>query len=55
MELVLCRDVYHCTPSELDAQDWERVATHLICLDVEAKVRKQREGKNGEAAKVRQS
>ena len=40
MDLMLCRDVYHCTPTELDGQDWARVAEHLICLDVEAKVRK---------------
>lgn len=38
---MLCRDVYHCAPGVLDEQDWERVETHLICLDVEAKVRKQ--------------
>lgn len=40
-ELVLCRDVYHCTPTELDAQDWARVQQHLICLEIEARVRKQ--------------
>jgi hypothetical protein len=43
VELVLCRDVYHCTPSELDEQDWGRVAAHLICLDVEAKLRKKQQ------------
>lgn len=43
MDLLLCRDIYHCPPSELDVQDWERVAAHLICIDVEAKVRKANE------------
>lgn len=42
VDLVLCRDVYHCTGRELDEQDWERVEAHLICLDVEGKVRQQR-------------
>ncbi len=45
VDLVLCRDVYHCTPAELDEQDWERVATHLVCLEVETKVRKANEGR----------
>jgi hypothetical protein len=39
---VLCRDIYHCLPVDLDAQDWQRIETHLICLDVEAKVRAQK-------------
>jgi hypothetical protein len=43
VELVLCRDVYHCRPSELDEEDDERVAAHLICLEVEEAVRKRRE------------
>lgn len=38
VELVLCRDVYHCTPAELDAQDFLRVREHLICLAVENEV-----------------
>lgn len=38
-DMVLCRDIYHCLPSELDGQDWDRIETHLICMDVEAKVR----------------
>ena len=37
LELILCRDVYHCTPNELDAQDMERVGAHLVCLRAEAK------------------
>lgn len=45
VDLVLCRDVYHCTPSELDAQDAERIATHLLCMEVEERVRKMRDKK----------
>ena len=38
IELILCRDVYHCTPSELDEQDVARVEAHLICLELEAQL-----------------
>lgn len=38
IDLVLCRDVYHCTPSELYQQDARIVMAHLACLDVEAEV-----------------
>ena len=37
-ELQLCRDVYHCTPAELRAQDWETIRTHMALLDMEAMV-----------------
>ncbi len=40
VELVLCRDIYHCTPGELDKQDPIRVLRHLEALSGEAKVRK---------------
>lgn len=46
VELILCRDVYHCPPSELDRQDTARVEAHLVCLEWEAKAAKQR-AKNG--------
>jgi len=39
LELVLCRDVYHCLPSELDDEDMERIGAHLICLHAESKCR----------------
>ena len=29
MEVVLCSEIYHCTPSELDRQDAWRVMGHL--------------------------
>ena len=38
VQLVLCRDVYHCRPSELDGEDAETVMTHLALLNTAAKV-----------------
>jgi hypothetical protein len=48
MELVLCRDIYHCTPVELAKIPAATILAHLICLDVEAEVhrRKSRKGKS---------
>ena len=43
LDLHLCRDVYHCAPSVLFEQDNDVIQAHLVCLDVEARVRKQRE------------
>ena len=38
--LVLCRDVYHCTPPALRGVPVIDVLRHLTCLDVEGQVRK---------------
>lgn len=38
-EYVLCCEMYHCTPSELDEQDWLRVNEHLLCREIEGQVR----------------
>ena len=40
VELRLCRDVYHCTPSQLDEEDWDTVKTHLALMGAEDDVRK---------------
>jgi len=37
LELTLCRDVYHCPPSQLPP--WHKIKRHLICMDAEAQVR----------------
>lgn len=37
MLLYLCRDVYHCRPSELLNENWQQVRRHMICTDEEAK------------------
>lgn len=39
LELLLCRDVYHCTPVELATIPLQTILTHLACLDAEAQVR----------------
>jgi len=40
VELVLCRDIYHCAPDQLDEQDPVRVLRHLEALSGEATARK---------------
>lgn len=47
----LCRYVYHCLPSELDAEPWENVALHLEFMAQEARVNKPKDEKDwGEMA-----
>lgn len=36
LELVLCRDVYHCTPAMLP--DWQTISEHLALMTIEAEV-----------------
>lgn len=36
LELVLCRDVYHCTPAMLP--DWQTISEHLALMAIEAEV-----------------
>lgn len=38
--LQLCRDVYHCRPSELEQEDAAVVRVHLALLSTEARVRR---------------
>jgi len=35
MSLVLCRDVYHCRPSELRQEKARDVLAHLACMQIE--------------------
>jgi hypothetical protein len=37
-ELLLCRDVYHCRPSELYDEEWATVSTHLALLEAKAEM-----------------
>ncbi len=39
VDLYLCRDVYHCTPSQLAAEDAVEIQKHLAMLAAEAQVR----------------
>lgn len=36
IELILCRDVYHCTPVQLQQVDLATIAAHLTCISAEA-------------------
>jgi hypothetical protein len=40
---MLCRDVFHCTPSALKAEAAEDIFAALACLEAESYVREQRE------------
>jgi len=31
----LCRDVYHCLPSQLDDESWSRIRIHIAMMDAE--------------------
>lgn len=37
-ELMLCKDVYHCRPSELAEEEWATVSTHMALLEAKAEV-----------------
>lgn len=36
LELVLCRDIYHCTPANLP--DWQIITEHLALMAIESEV-----------------
>jgi hypothetical protein len=38
LELTLCKDVYHCRPSELAEEEWATVQLHLKLLEAKAEV-----------------
>jgi hypothetical protein len=40
--LLLCRDVYHCLPSELANEDWGEIADHIAMMQVEWAERKRK-------------
>lgn len=46
-ELQLCRDVYHCRPSELAEEDAAVVRVHLALLTAESRVRRFESGGKG--------
>ena len=39
IRLILCRDLYHCTPVEVDAIPMHYITEDLAMLSIEAKVR----------------
>lgn len=36
--LQLCRDVYHCTPSQLMQEDANQIDMHLLLMSIESEV-----------------
>lgn len=40
---MLCRDVFHCRPSELAQEDADAIMRALACLEAEAFVRKRQD------------
>lgn len=48
VDLILMRDVFHCTPAELAVQDADAVFSVLACLNAEALVEKTRAGKRAD-------
>jgi len=51
-DLILMRDVFHCTPSALYEQDAEDIAVVLTLLDAEATVRRMQNRSGGRAGPV---
>lgn len=48
IELILCRDIYHCTPVELGKVPYDTITAHLEMMEIEAEVRAaKREAYNG--------
>ena len=41
IELMMCRDVYHCAPKDLPP--WHVIKRHIAIMEVEADVRKRRQ------------
>jgi hypothetical protein len=50
-DLILCRDVYHCLPSELDKEDWQTIANHIAMIEAESKVHKMKSQSKKKPAK----
>lgn len=45
VDLLLCRDVFHCRPSELAQEDADDILRALACLSAEAYIRAAEENK----------
>jgi hypothetical protein len=45
IRLIMCRDVYHCTPTELEAVPWRIIQEDLTMMHVERTVRARRNKK----------
>lgn len=49
----MCRDVYHCTPSQLKQEDYRVVALHMAFIEAEQEVRQQEEANKSKGKKRR--
>jgi len=45
VRLVMCRDVYHCTPTELEAVSWKTIQEDLFMIGIERSVQARRSKK----------
>jgi len=45
IRLVMCRDVYHCTPAQLEAVSWNTIQEDLMMIAVERNVQQRRSKK----------
>ena len=45
--MVLCRDVFHCTPSQVLAEDWDMVQDIITVLNAEEEYKIQARANNG--------
>jgi hypothetical protein len=45
IRLIMCRDVYHCTPTELEAVPWSVIQEDLTMIAVERTIRARRNKK----------
>lgn len=45
IRLVMCRDVYHCTPAQLEAVSWKTIQEDLFMMRIEREVRQRRSKK----------
>ncbi len=45
IRLIMCRDVYHCTPTELEAVPWRIIQQDITMMHVERTVRARRNKK----------
>jgi len=45
IRLIMCRDVYHCTPTELEAVPWRVIQEDLAMMQIERTVRTRRNKK----------
>ena len=47
IEMILCRDIYHCTPGELAQIPLDTILAHLICLREEQEWAKDKQRSKG--------